>query len=106
MAGPRQGEGGEWLGSVWPRRARGCWATAQEHWGKARWATRACQLRGGARVGFPHFLSYFFIFCSSFLFSLPIQIEFLNKCMLHKITHQTKYNMLRHDGTTKPPLVF
>jgi hypothetical protein len=40
-------------------------------------------------LGWAFFLYFLFIFCSS-LFSLPFQIGFLIKCMLHKFTHQTK----------------
>jgi hypothetical protein len=105
MAGPRLGEGeNSW---VTAGRAERVYAGSRRKSARGRPGGPHAQAGYGEELGwiFP-FLSYFFIFSSSFLFSLPIQIEFLNKCMLHKITDQTKYNMLRHDGTTKPPLVF
>jgi hypothetical protein len=56
--------------------------------------------RGGGELGGPaekgkegmglFLFSPIFFISSSFLFSLPIQIEFINKCMLHIIIHQTK----------------
>jgi hypothetical protein len=84
-AGPRDGAGPATLGmgGTGPRGRAGCEGEARgERVGPAR--------RG--KEGWALFLfSPIFYISSSFLFSLPIQIKFLNKCMLHKITHQIKY---------------
>jgi hypothetical protein len=63
---------------------------------------------GKGKEGMGIFLfSHILFISSSFLFFLPIQIELINKCMLHRIIYQTKKcNMLWHDGTIKPPPVF
>jgi hypothetical protein len=64
------------------------WAGKQaSQWGRKSWFGPGREGKG--KAGLFLFLSYFFIFCS-FLFSPRLQIKFLIKRMLHKITHSAK----------------